>query len=809
MLTQHDKKQERLNRSGGKNVVYGTPLFEGEQENRDALKQNNLNKYAPQWQQYAVNEKGQKRFHGAFTGGFSAGYFNTVGSKQGFMPKNYSSGTKQTVMDYMDDEDLEELTVNPVQTKSQFKQPTTRSSSSTSFVERTEADNSHLNALFGGIGDTSSNLTDAVPSYLPNNLIATKPNISTIGVTLLKKMGWTEGHAIGEKRVKRKQKAKVYGVTLPPHLQKKTEDEVEEVVVYDTSNIMIHPKHDLHGIGYSPQSIESKSSTQKASNRIHMRSENTTADIDLSEYDIELSRAKRSREVKNIDSYRISFAVALEPYHQHTKLHPPPVVPKDFIPIHSVESVEKTDTANRIALSLNSSTQRGSVLGEPAREQEFNAEDSFWSYLKPEDRIRIQAIAKRNLALHDLQQSEIQERKEKIEINRKTTPLFESAQTKELRERLTSAMAQRFTKGVVQDMNKSENSQKQYGLSSRFTTASDTKQQSDTSSSKSESQIQPQPKQPSRQTLNWYPEALLCKRLGVPNNFANQPKKGTQRIETKKSASIFDDNLFQVSNESSDSGAIDRKAVNEEEPVVHEEKIVTTARPAMDIFRSVFEDDDDDQEPAHQTAPVTQQKKQITDERDALLDIVSSEVPTTSVTDLIKNNDEEDNGEEDDAFPFAQLKQKREQQTPTAVQAQQFSKPVIDTKQPSAAVYTPVYIPQQTKQQQPIAPSPDDNSKSTSKISALESEIASLKKLLGENSSSDDSSDDDRSKKKRRKKDKKRKRKSRRDYSSDSDDERRRKKKKKKHRSSSRDSKHRSSSSSSSSSRSRDDYRRR
>ena len=30
-----------------------------------------------------VDEKGRRRFHGAFTGGFSAGYFNTVGSKEG------------------------------------------------------------------------------------------------------------------------------------------------------------------------------------------------------------------------------------------------------------------------------------------------------------------------------------------------------------------------------------------------------------------------------------------------------------------------------------------------------------------------------------------------------------------------------------------------------------------------------------------------------------------------------------------------------------------------------------------------------
>ena len=31
----------------------------------------------------ARDTKGRPRFHGAFTGGFSAGYFNTVGSKEG------------------------------------------------------------------------------------------------------------------------------------------------------------------------------------------------------------------------------------------------------------------------------------------------------------------------------------------------------------------------------------------------------------------------------------------------------------------------------------------------------------------------------------------------------------------------------------------------------------------------------------------------------------------------------------------------------------------------------------------------------
>ena len=35
------------------------------------------------YNQVVTDEEGRRRFHGAFTGGFSAGYYNTVGSKEG------------------------------------------------------------------------------------------------------------------------------------------------------------------------------------------------------------------------------------------------------------------------------------------------------------------------------------------------------------------------------------------------------------------------------------------------------------------------------------------------------------------------------------------------------------------------------------------------------------------------------------------------------------------------------------------------------------------------------------------------------
>lgn len=51
------------------------------------------------------------RFHGAFTGGFSAGYFNSVGTKEGWTPSTFVSSKGQRAetkrarpQDFMDDE---------------------------------------------------------------------------------------------------------------------------------------------------------------------------------------------------------------------------------------------------------------------------------------------------------------------------------------------------------------------------------------------------------------------------------------------------------------------------------------------------------------------------------------------------------------------------------------------------------------------------------------------------------------------------------------------------------------------------------
>jgi len=101
--------------------VIGTPIeFEEDADPNNPNKKKSedaIKKYVPVWKQEVTDEKGRKRFHGAFTGGFSAGYFNTVGSKEGFTPATFKSSrsqkasqsTQRTAEDFMDEEDYTEL----------------------------------------------------------------------------------------------------------------------------------------------------------------------------------------------------------------------------------------------------------------------------------------------------------------------------------------------------------------------------------------------------------------------------------------------------------------------------------------------------------------------------------------------------------------------------------------------------------------------------------------------------------------------------------------------------------------------------
>ncbi|XP_022082177.1 G patch domain-containing protein 1-like [Acanthaster planci] len=86
-------------------VSYGTPLepIEDEESRRKPVSLED---------QIVTDKQGRRRFHGAFTGGFSAGYFNSVGTKEGWTPSAFVSSrgqraggpSRQRAEDFMDEE---------------------------------------------------------------------------------------------------------------------------------------------------------------------------------------------------------------------------------------------------------------------------------------------------------------------------------------------------------------------------------------------------------------------------------------------------------------------------------------------------------------------------------------------------------------------------------------------------------------------------------------------------------------------------------------------------------------------------------
>ncbi|GKZ72415.1 hypothetical protein AnigIFM50267_008778 [Aspergillus niger] len=150
-------------------ALYGTPLPPLDDSVRDD------GSYAPIWKQEVTDDRGRKRLHGAFTGGFSAGYFNTVGSKEGWTPATFVSSRQnrakdvrqQRPEDFMDEEDVREAEESKrLQTADEYS----------------------------GFGSTDAEL--ARRGGLMDLL---KTSGETMGVKLLKRMGWREGQGIGPK----------------------------------------------------------------------------------------------------------------------------------------------------------------------------------------------------------------------------------------------------------------------------------------------------------------------------------------------------------------------------------------------------------------------------------------------------------------------------------------------------------------------------------------------------------------------------------------------------------------------------------
>ncbi|XP_034249533.1 G patch domain-containing protein 1 homolog [Thrips palmi] len=230
-------------------AFYGTPLDPIEE---DAIPSK---KPTPIEEQEVRDKYGRRRFHGAFTGGFSAGYFNSVGSEEGWTPSAFKSSRSEKATsqfqkpeDFMDDEDTGEFGIAPkvLRATSDYKQSSSRKR--------------HLMNLSTGPIPGQPVLRDIL-----------QPAKETVGVRLLRSMGWRPGQGVGprlnhqqkktQQREIRKASKKVYGCQLLPQntsansendSSDESDSELKSITFApdDYEAFIVKTKDDVFGIGY-------------------------------------------------------------------------------------------------------------------------------------------------------------------------------------------------------------------------------------------------------------------------------------------------------------------------------------------------------------------------------------------------------------------------------------------------------------------------------------------------------------------------------------------------------------------------------
>lgn len=148
--------------------------------------------------QIVKDENGKRRFHGAFTGGFSAGFWNTVGSLEGWTPQNFKSSrgekagrVEQRPEDFMDKEDLGEFGIAPqgIRTRDEFAKES----------EQEKRTGQHKRKLMQPQHDGP---IPGVP--LLQQLL--RPVRDKVAVRILKSMGWKHGQGVGPRQTRKEKR---------------------------------------------------------------------------------------------------------------------------------------------------------------------------------------------------------------------------------------------------------------------------------------------------------------------------------------------------------------------------------------------------------------------------------------------------------------------------------------------------------------------------------------------------------------------------------------------------------------------------
>lgn len=243
-------------------VFYGTPIEREEEittrKKKAVAEASGQLRTLPAWKQEVRDEEGRRRFHGAFTGGYSAGYYNTVGSKEGWTPQSFTSSRKnraevkeQSIFNFLDEDEKTELEGRSLGTSMQFD---TFGFTATELA-RKQAEMEQQKR------------PSAIPGPVPDEIVA--PATESIGVKLLLKMGWRRSRSINDQTTNslydiRREAGKAFvdekvGQTGPEMVEDDIEsstllsaDDGTDKFTKSTPVYVLNPKKDMHGLGYDP-----------------------------------------------------------------------------------------------------------------------------------------------------------------------------------------------------------------------------------------------------------------------------------------------------------------------------------------------------------------------------------------------------------------------------------------------------------------------------------------------------------------------------------------------------------------------------
>ena len=206
------------------------------------------------------DDEGRRRFHGAFTGGFSAGYFNSVGSQEGWEPATFQSsresraqgqgkgGQQQRPEDFMDEED------GLLGRELQAQLPYDTLGEASKALLRKQVEKEAVGSVIPGMG-------------MVDDLMA--PTDVAVGKKLLQMMGWKEGVGVGSRQHRQRKKRRKgeeeeeeeeddfdSAALLPDHLRHDASLVQQGKIMFSRANvgltILPTAKNDQYGLGFDP-----------------------------------------------------------------------------------------------------------------------------------------------------------------------------------------------------------------------------------------------------------------------------------------------------------------------------------------------------------------------------------------------------------------------------------------------------------------------------------------------------------------------------------------------------------------------------